>query len=452
MKTLYLMRHGQTLFNVLKLDQGASDAPLTNLGVAQAHAAGTHLAQIGIRPDHVFASPYERTCDTAELVTAHLTADGSPLPYERIAGLREFNFGTYEGKDSYLNPALPFGDKFVPFGGDAQRDVTDRMVATLTELMSRPDVKVALAVSHGASCANFLRACQDWSPVKYHPGIKNCSVFKFEFDEKDLAPQDLSASARRFACVDLFEPDVPAESVPDAGRIAMGLMRGAGDVAAAQPAATAAYPSAPTVGPKRLWLVRHAETLFNAQHKVQGWCDSPVTERGLEQARITGRMLADLGANPDHALCSTAYRTAVTLDQILATMGRDDLSYLHLKGLREVGFGLFEAHDQCLQPQNDHGDTAQDHYYEAYQGEDRSKVAARMYASLRTLMDRPDVHEALVVSHGGSLSTFFKQCPQVVRKTQLTAFTNCMTYRYTYQDGIFTCEEVLIPDFSQLDA
>ena len=38
-KTLYLMRHGQTVFNLKGRIQGASDSPLTALGVAQAQSA-----------------------------------------------------------------------------------------------------------------------------------------------------------------------------------------------------------------------------------------------------------------------------------------------------------------------------------------------------------------------------------------------------------------------------
>lgn len=34
---------------------------------------------------------------------------------------------------------------------------------------------------------------------------------------------------------------------------------------------------------KRLYLMRHGETLFNKLGKVQGWCDSPLTETGKEQ-------------------------------------------------------------------------------------------------------------------------------------------------------------------------
>lgn len=35
-KTLYLMRHGQTMFNLRGKVQGASDSPLTSLGISQA--------------------------------------------------------------------------------------------------------------------------------------------------------------------------------------------------------------------------------------------------------------------------------------------------------------------------------------------------------------------------------------------------------------------------------
>lgn len=36
---------------------------------------------------------------------------------------------------------------------------------------------------------------------------------------------------------------------------------------------------------KIVYLMRHGQTLFNELKKVQGWCDSPLTELGKEQAR-----------------------------------------------------------------------------------------------------------------------------------------------------------------------
>ena len=40
---------------------------------------------------------------------------------------------------------------------------------------------------------------------------------------------------------------------------------------------------------KTLYLMRHGQTLFNLQHKIQGWCDSPLTELGIKQAKSCGK-------------------------------------------------------------------------------------------------------------------------------------------------------------------
>src|SRR5207244_10676451 len=44
--------------------------------------------------------------------------------------------------------------------------------------------------------------------------------------------------------------------------------------------------------PVRILLARHGETLFNVQGRWQGQSDSPLTERGLAQARELGRALS----------------------------------------------------------------------------------------------------------------------------------------------------------------
>ena len=44
---------------------------------------------------------------------------------------------------------------------------------------------------------------------------------------------------------------------------------------------------------KTLYLMRHGQTLFNLQHKIQGWCDSPLTELGIKQAKVVGKWFKD---------------------------------------------------------------------------------------------------------------------------------------------------------------
>ncbi len=117
-KTLYLMRHGQTLFNQRKKVQGWCDSPLTELGVKQAETAGKYFKERNITFDDAYSSTSERASDTLELVT--------DMPYTRLKGLKEWNFGTFEGESEDLNPPLPYNDFFVKYGGEDQKRIARR--------------------------------------------------------------------------------------------------------------------------------------------------------------------------------------------------------------------------------------------------------------------------------------------------------------------------------------
>lgn len=126
-KTLYLMRHGQTLFNVRRKVQGVCDSPLTPLGIKQAQVAATYFKREHITFDHAYASTSERACDTLELVC--------DMPYTRVKGLKEWNFGVFEGESEDLNPKLPYGDFFVAFGGEGEVEMRERVSDTLFDII-----------------------------------------------------------------------------------------------------------------------------------------------------------------------------------------------------------------------------------------------------------------------------------------------------------------------------
>ena len=64
---------------------------------------------------------------------------------------------------------------------------------------------------------------------------------------------------------------------------------------------------------KTLYLMRHGQTLFNLQHKIQGWCDAPLTEIGIKQAEVAGKWFDDNHIQIDDAYCSTSERVSDTL-------------------------------------------------------------------------------------------------------------------------------------------
>ena len=171
-KHLYLMRHGQTLFNVYRRIQGWCDSPLTELGIKQAEKARTYLKDIPF--DHYYSSTAERACDTLEIVTE------GKVPYTRLKGLKECYFGVYEGQSEDLNP--PFGrydDVFPIFGGESGKELEKRMVDTLTEIMEKEDHNIVLAVSHCGASSTFLRyVVQENLSGKF----SNCETLHFTYE------------------------------------------------------------------------------------------------------------------------------------------------------------------------------------------------------------------------------------------------------------------------------
>ncbi|WP_050637103.1 histidine phosphatase family protein [Candidatus Stoquefichus sp. SB1] len=176
MKTLYLMRHGQTLFNVQQRIQGWCDSPLTELGIQQAKKAGQYFKEHQIHFDHAYSSTSERCCDTLELVT--------DMPYTRLKGLKENFYGELEAESERLNAHLTPQDCetfYLQFGGESSETVKERMIKTLTEIMQQDDHQSVLAVSHSGACFNFLRAFQD--PMEeLKKGFGNCCIFVYKFD------------------------------------------------------------------------------------------------------------------------------------------------------------------------------------------------------------------------------------------------------------------------------
>ncbi|MBO7674197.1 MAG: histidine phosphatase family protein [Atopobiaceae bacterium] len=195
--------------------------------------------------------------------------------------------------------------------------------------------------------------------------------------------------------------------------------------------------------PAELYILRHGETLFNIQHKTQGWCDSPLTARGMEQARQAGRTLAARGIQFDAWYSSTSERCCDTLELACEAGWGVVPAYERDKGLKEFNFGAFEAKDQCLE-HFPHGD-----FYVEFGGESEDAVLERFSATLLKIMARGH-QRVLAVSHGGTgIMLFHSLVPHPEPGT--VPFGNCICYRYAYEDGALRWLETIVPDFSALD-
>ena len=183
MKRLYLLRHGQTEFNVKKLVQGRCDSPLTDLGRKQAGMAAAWLKDHDVVPDKVVSSPLGRAMDTAQLVACELL--GPDAAVEPCEGIIERSYGSFEEgpHDALPTDVWDPGEDLVPFGGEGSHALQERMVDTLTNLIGAKDTETLLAVSHGSASRQFIKAATP-ADFKLPTKLPNCAIMIFDFDEE----------------------------------------------------------------------------------------------------------------------------------------------------------------------------------------------------------------------------------------------------------------------------
>ncbi len=181
---LYLMRHGQTDWNLKEKVQGWNDTPLNQQGISQARFAGEKLS--GENIETVYSSDLKRAKKTAEIVSAALD-----LPLHYTKRLREMNFGKAEGlkktdlpaKFPYIYPAFNDLNNLERYeirypNGESIGEVQQRFMKFVTKLLDDRRQKV-LVVTHGMLVRIFAENC-----LKKTLRLENGSVLRVTFDEK----------------------------------------------------------------------------------------------------------------------------------------------------------------------------------------------------------------------------------------------------------------------------
>lgn len=148
-----------------------------------------------------------------------------------------------------------------------------------------------------------------------------------------------------------------------------------------------------------LYLVRHGQTELNVQNILQGWQDSPLTERGREQALATRTAFAAHGVAFDHVYSSPLGRARRTAELIVGEGRSIEL----VDDLREWHLGSLEGTSNREMPPQPWGE-----YPVAFGGESEAQLRARMVAALSRIMARPQHNCVLAVSHGSACQEFLR--------------------------------------------
>lgn len=151
-----------------------------------------------------------------------------------------------------------------------------------------------------------------------------------------------------------------------------------------------------SVRPRRIVLLRHGLTSWNAERRFQGQTDIELTETGHLQAKAAARALA--AYEPAVLWSSDLSRTLQTAEYVAE---ETQLVPVLDERLREIHVGRLQGltHDEVTQR---HGEGPW--VYAEHGGESEAKVAARMLACIEEIVDALEEGDmAVVVSHGAAI-------------------------------------------------
>lgn len=155
--------------------------------------------------------------------------------------------------------------------------------------------------------------------------------------------------------------------------------------------------------PTTLCLIRHGETAWNAERRIQGQLDIPLNPTGEAQARATAAALA--GKRFDAAFCSDLARAHATAQAVADALG---LALNPEPQLRERHYGLFQGLTYAEAEQRHPLDFArhsarEPDYAFPLGGESLAAFALRVEAALARIAALHAGGRVLVVTHGGVL-------------------------------------------------
>lgn len=148
-------------------------------------------------------------------------------------------------------------------------------------------------------------------------------------------------------------------------------------------------------------LVRHGETDWNREGRLQGWTDVPLNPTGIEQARAAASALGSRSIGM--IVSSDLSRARATAELIATTAG---VKVETDPALRERRYGVAEGQLRVDLDRQFGGRFAErwdDPDFAFERGETRRELYERLGRFLTALLVRPANQEIVLVSHGGSL-------------------------------------------------
>lgn len=188
--TIYLVRHGETDWNLKRLIQGQTDNPLNQTGIKQAEDLRTRLGNIKF--DAFFSSDLMRAKQTAEIVALN-----HKLIVQTTKALRERRYGNFEGEgfqklnefydqieEVMKNGKVTQEEMYKQKGMETDEEVAARLMTFFRETAVANPGKIIFMGGHGGAMRIILSKL---SGKVYRPGdIANTAYLEIKSDGVDF--------------------------------------------------------------------------------------------------------------------------------------------------------------------------------------------------------------------------------------------------------------------------
>lgn len=179
-KKLFLIRHGQTDWNLAHRYQGQGDISLNKTGISQAVRVASYLTAEEI--DGIFSSDLQRAVATAEKIAQY----HQDIELKTLPALREMDFGQWEGlKYQEIEREYPVHLKkwsenpgeITPPGGESLLELQTRVISQVEEICRENQGNNLVLVTHGGVIRTLLTYILNMS-VDYYWKIEvvHCAI------------------------------------------------------------------------------------------------------------------------------------------------------------------------------------------------------------------------------------------------------------------------------------
>jgi broad specificity phosphatase PhoE len=192
--SIYLVRHGITKSNKLKIYAGWNEEELDEEGVLQVEKLGKKIKSWSI--PQIYTSPIKRAIQTAHIINKYIRAEFIIEP-----DLIEMKLGAWEGM-SEEQVALTYPREYKIWitkpaelklnGRESLESVQERSVRTVNKILSSDLNKKFLIVTHVAIIRSLILFFKGFNLNQYKRiHVPNASIFEFKFQEKGIQVKKL---------------------------------------------------------------------------------------------------------------------------------------------------------------------------------------------------------------------------------------------------------------------